>query len=441
MTKIKKFITDSIADFKKVPSWLIAVSSVAVVLMNLVANKGLLNLSWIALDAGFLVSWVMFLCMDIATQKYGGKASFAVTVFNVGVALASSLLLLIIAKLPPEWGGGWFFGAQSEGALNTVIGNSILVVLVSLLAYVVASGIDILSNITIGKWMRNSKAFKNEDGKRTVKGFFVYFTRAYTSTFLSQFVDNLVFQFIAYNFLFSWFYGGVPGAALGSVEAQLSILMGAFTGAVAELLLELLFAPIGYLAIAEKDNQNIKSSSKITLWARLVKTSILVITVVGLTIGMWGYITAIDKTVDARYTDTVLKYFNSGDKVTFDLDDDIADIKDKIKKSSVPIVIDKEEPTEVKFENQFQDEDKFYKIIVTGTAFSEEEDDIYYFIVEQFDLICYDRNEENNSYRVIVDIRDNDLKEDYNNYEFILDLLTPEQVRRAVEEAKAKARP
>lgn len=255
MTKVKQFIKDCVADFKKVPSWMIALSVVAVVLMNILANKGLYANGLLSLDSGFLISWIMFLVMDVVTQRYGGKASFAVTMFDVAIAASMALLMFGIAQIPAEWAGGWFYGPEAEVALNNVIGNSILVVAVSLFAFIVSSGVDILSNVTIGKWMRNSKAFKEQDGKRSVKGFFIYFTRAYTSTFLSQLVDNVVFQIIAYNFLFAWFYQTTPGAMLGDLAAQGTIIMGALIGAVAELVLELVFAPIGYLAVSKKKHE------------------------------------------------------------------------------------------------------------------------------------------------------------------------------------------
>lgn len=263
MFKIKSFIKESIADFKKVPSWLVGLSAVTVVLMNILANKGLFANDWISLDSGFLISWIMFLVMDIVTQKYGGKASFAVTIFDVTVAAGMALLMFGIAQIPAEWAGGWYFGPEAEVALNTVIGNSILVVAVSLFAFVVASGIDILSNVTVGKWMNNSPAFHGEEGKRSLKGFFIYFTRAYTSTFLSQLADNIVFQFIAYNFLFAWFYVTNPGAMLTNVGAQLTLLMGALIGAVAELIMEFAFAPIGYLATTKKKTAELQESAAV----------------------------------------------------------------------------------------------------------------------------------------------------------------------------------
>lgn len=243
--KLKRFLKECITDFKKVPSWIIALSVVAAVLMNLLANKTLYSDgSYLSLDCGFLISWVMFLCMDIATQKYGPKASITITLFDVLVALLFSGIMFGIAAIPQSQVSGWFGaeGLLSEeiaGTLNGVVGGTWLVVLTSLFAFICASGVDIFSNVTFGKWMEKSPTFKNCTGKRTVKGFFIYFVRAYGSTFLSQLTDNLVFQMIAYPLLFN-----IPCTPF-------SVFMGALVGAVAELIMELAFAPVGYLAITK----------------------------------------------------------------------------------------------------------------------------------------------------------------------------------------------
>lgn len=242
MKKIKEFITE----FKKVPSWLVALSVVTTVLMNLLANKSLIATSWWTGDCGFIVSWVMFLVMDIVTQKYGGKASFAVTMFDVVVALAMGGLMAGVAAVPETEISGWFYGPEASQALNNVIGNNYLVLLVSLFAFTCASIVDILINVTIGKAFRNTKTFADNTNKRGAKGFFIYFCRAYASTFISQFVDNLVFACIAVPLLFKY------PCTFGSLA------IGALLGAVTELLIELIFAPVGYATICKKEKAEVK---------------------------------------------------------------------------------------------------------------------------------------------------------------------------------------
>lgn len=235
---MKEKIKGLVSEFRAVPSYLVALSAVATVLMNLLANKTLYSDGmYLSLDCGFIISWVMFLVMDIATQKYGGKASFAVTIFDVGVALLMSALMFIVSAVPETAVSGWFQPAETAGVLNSVIGNSYLVVFTSLFAFICSSGVDIASNMMIGRMFKKSAKFGADLNQRSAKGFAVYFTRAYGSTFLSQLVDNLVFQSIAYPLLFH-----IPCSPF-------SVFMGALLGAVAELIMEVIFAPVGFLAI------------------------------------------------------------------------------------------------------------------------------------------------------------------------------------------------
>lgn len=247
MKKIKEFLKQSVADFKKVPSWIVALSAVATVLMNLLANKTLYSDGmYLSIDAGLLVSWVMFLTMDIATQRYGGKASFAITIFDVVVALAMSGIMAGVAAIPESAVSGWYMGDEAAATLNGLIGNNYLVILTSLFAYICSSFVDIGSNVLIGKLFDRSKSFNGESHKRTFKGFIVYFFRAYGSTFLSQLTDNIVFQMIAYPLLFT-----IPCTPL-------SIFLGATLAALVELVAEFVFAPIGYLATTEKKETQVQ---------------------------------------------------------------------------------------------------------------------------------------------------------------------------------------
>lgn len=239
MNKVKTFIKDCVSDFKKVPSWIVALSLAATVLMNILANKALFtDGKFISTDCALLISWISFLTMDIATQRYGGKASFAITMFDVAVALAMSGIMAGIAAIPESAYSGWFQTEEAAIALNGLIGNNYLVVLTSLFAFLCSSIIDITANIGIGKLFKNANV---AELKKSPKTFFIWFTRAYASTFLSQFVDNLVFQAIAYPLLFH-----IPCSPL-------SITLSALLGAIFELVAEIIFAPVGFVAVSKKE--------------------------------------------------------------------------------------------------------------------------------------------------------------------------------------------
>ena len=62
--------------------------------------------------------------------------------------------------------------------------------------------------------------------------FGVFALRSYVSTFIAQFIDNLVFALIVSHNFFGW--------------TMTQCVMCALTGAVVELICEVIFSPIGY---------------------------------------------------------------------------------------------------------------------------------------------------------------------------------------------------
>ncbi|MBR5186949.1 MAG: VUT family protein, partial [Clostridia bacterium] len=79
MNRIKNYISREYAEMKilmrSIPATVVTLFVVSVICMNLLANKTLLQLDWIALDGGILISWLSFMCMDIITKHFGPKAS------------------------------------------------------------------------------------------------------------------------------------------------------------------------------------------------------------------------------------------------------------------------------------------------------------------------------------------------------------------------------
>ena len=53
-----------------IPATTVSLFVVSVICMNLLANKTLVQLDWIALDGGFLISWLSFMCMDVITKHF-----------------------------------------------------------------------------------------------------------------------------------------------------------------------------------------------------------------------------------------------------------------------------------------------------------------------------------------------------------------------------------
>ncbi len=222
--KLAAFFGECRALFRSVPPVTLTLFLLSVFAMNLLANKSLdLDLDWLALDCGIIVSWVAFLCMDVLTRRYGPRAATLVSLFAVGVNLLFCLIFYLASLIPGTWGAFFDFGEQPvvNEALDKTFGGTWYVLLGSTAAFAVSAVINNFSNWGIGKLFK-----KNPDG------FFAYACRTYLSTALGQFADNLVFAFLVSFFFFGW--------------TPLQCVTCAATGMLAELFIEAVFSPLGY---------------------------------------------------------------------------------------------------------------------------------------------------------------------------------------------------
>ena len=78
---IKKELNDFSVLLRNIPAVIMAMFVVAVIMMNLLANKTIVQTDWIALDAGIVISWLSFMSMDVITKHFGPKASTKVSIF------------------------------------------------------------------------------------------------------------------------------------------------------------------------------------------------------------------------------------------------------------------------------------------------------------------------------------------------------------------------
>ena len=68
---IKKVMEDYKVLLRSIPAATVSLFFVSVIMMNLLANKELISLPYLALDCGFVVSWVSFLCQDMICKLMG----------------------------------------------------------------------------------------------------------------------------------------------------------------------------------------------------------------------------------------------------------------------------------------------------------------------------------------------------------------------------------
>lgn len=225
MQLIKRELEDYRLLLRNIPSLVVSLFIVSVIVMNLLANKELFNARYLALDCGFTVSWVSFLCMDMICKHYGGKPAAKISILALAVNLAVCLLFNLVSRTPGMWGE--YYSTESmdvNNALNATFGGSWYVVLGSSTAMLVSGICNSIINMFVARHL-------------TQDNFASFALRSYISTGLAQFVDNLVFALMVSYVFFGW--------------SMVQVITCSLTGAIAELLFEVIFSPIGYRVTKE----------------------------------------------------------------------------------------------------------------------------------------------------------------------------------------------
>nr|MBQ8890124.1 VUT family protein [Clostridia bacterium] len=205
---------------RSIPAPVVTLFVVSVICMNLLANKTLLKLEWIALDGGFLISWLSFMCMDIITKRFGPKASNSISLLASGINLLTCLIFFVAAAIPSNAGDYTVF--------DSIFGGTWFILLGSTVAFLASALINNTLNYLVGKAFR-----KNPDGR------LAYATRTYVSTFIGQFFDNFIFSVIVFVLFAPVFWNGFSWTLLQCATCALA-------GAIAEVIMEIAFSPIGY---------------------------------------------------------------------------------------------------------------------------------------------------------------------------------------------------
>ena len=216
-----------------IPTTVVTLFVVSVICMNLLANKTLLQLDYIALDGGILISWLSFMCMDIITKHFGPKASNKISILASAINLMTCLIFFVASIIPSN--------AADYSAFNGIFGGTWFILLASTTAFLSSAMLNNMLNFTILKAFR-----KNPDGK------LAYAMSAYVSTFIGQFFDNFLFSVIV-------FVGFAPIFWDGFHWTVIQCMTCALTGAVAELIMEIVFSPIGYKITKKWREHNVGS--------------------------------------------------------------------------------------------------------------------------------------------------------------------------------------
>jgi uncharacterized integral membrane protein (TIGR00697 family) len=224
ITNIKQRLIREHREYKlllrSIPAVVVSLFVVSVICMNLLANKTLLQLDWIALDGGILISWLSFMCMDMITKHFGPKASNSISLLAAAINLLTCLIFFVASAIPSN--------ANDYTVFDGIFGGTWFILLGSTVAFLSSALINNSLNWLVGKCFR-----KNPDGR------LAYSVRSYVSTFIGQFFDNFIFSIIVFVFFAPIFWDGFHWTVLQCATCAL-------TGAVAELIMEIAFSPLGY---------------------------------------------------------------------------------------------------------------------------------------------------------------------------------------------------
>ena len=220
---MKKTLSETRAALRSAPPLILTLLVLSVVGMNLLANKSVdTGVDWLALDCGILFSWMAFLAMDVLTHCYGPRAATAMSFAALGLNLLMALLFFLASRIPGVWGESFVDGSEGiiNRALDNTFGGTWFIILGSSAAFLASAALNNFLNHGLGKLLRRKT------------GFGVFAARAWISTFLGQFADNLTFALLVSRTFFGW--------------TLLQCFTCALTGAAAELFFEVVFSPMGY---------------------------------------------------------------------------------------------------------------------------------------------------------------------------------------------------
>lgn len=235
MTKLQSFINKEKNKtellLRCIPSTVVTLFVVSVICMNLLANKTLYSSDIIAIDGGILISWLSFMCMDVITKHFGPSASNRISILACVINLLTCLIFLVASRIPSN--AGDFSGFDS------IFGGTWFILLGSTVAFLSSALLNNRLNHAIGKLFK-----KNPNGR------LAFITQTYVSTFIGQFFDNFIFSIIVFVIFAPIYWNGFSWSVLQCATCSI-------TGATAELIMEIIFSPLGYGIVKKWQENNI----------------------------------------------------------------------------------------------------------------------------------------------------------------------------------------
>jgi len=210
---------------RAVPGLVTSIFILSIVVMNLLANKSVFNVPWLAATSGVFVSWVSFLCMDSVCKRFGYVAATLLNTVAMVVSLATAILIMIIMKVPGVWAASF---SSTDPEVSNAINTSLDVTFSSAWYIIVGSSLAMFLGGVVNTIMNHIVGVKL-DNQGTYKEFAI---RSVVSTALGQFTDNFVFGLFVSHFFFGW--------------TMTQVIMCSFFMMILELVFEVVFTPVGY---------------------------------------------------------------------------------------------------------------------------------------------------------------------------------------------------
>lgn len=228
---IKREFTETRILLRSLPAIPVTLFVISIVLMNLLANKTIIDVKWLAADAGYLVSWMSFLTIDMVTKHFGLKAANKLAVFGVLINLLVVGLFNIVVVISGVWGTASTDAGVSQSinsAIDEIFAGTWFITFSSTVAFIVSSFVNNFLNHAVGRVFK-----KNPDSRAA------YCTRTYVSTLIGQIIDNTLFSALTFMIFAPIFWNGFSWTFT-------QVLVNAILAGLIELVMEIIFSPIGY---------------------------------------------------------------------------------------------------------------------------------------------------------------------------------------------------
>ena len=185
----------------------------------------------------FLTRWFKETVLLLRNIPSVVVALFVISVITMNLLANKTLvqttcLIFFVASIIPS-------KADDYSKFNEIFGGTWFILLSSTIAFLCSAIINNVMNFLIGKMFK-----KNPDGK------LAFVTRSYISTFIGQFFDNLIFAILCFMIFAPIFWDGFHWTFIQCVTCSL-------IGAALELVLEIVFSPIGYLVCKNWKKQEV----------------------------------------------------------------------------------------------------------------------------------------------------------------------------------------